>query len=56
MCVCVCVCVFVCVCVCVCVCDSPGCCQRAAHVEWITGVIQPVLLFYLCVLNPALPR
>lgn len=33
-----------------------GCCHQAAHVEWITEVIQPVLLFSLCVLNPALPR
>lgn len=38
------------------VCVLPGCCHRAAHVEWITPVIQPVLLFSLCVLNPALPR
>lgn len=40
----------------VCVCVFPGCCHWAAHVEWISDVIQPVLLFSLCVLNPALPR
>lgn len=41
------------------VCVFPGCCHWAAHlnrVEWITEVIEPVLLFSLCVLNPALPR